>query len=310
MLNDKSYFFTRNGQAVIPYVLSNNLAIALADPIGAIDQKPQAIYEFSDFCRKKDWEPVFYEVSDSLIYYYEEAGYAVFKIGEEARLRTEDFHLKGREFQNLRTVRNHARKRNIEFIWYDASQGIDSALEAQVAEVSRQWLEQKRALEMTFDMGSFSLEEIRRHGVAIALDSEGCALAFATWRSFAGGKGRALDIMRTLPAARNVMDFVLVESILRFRTLGVTEISLGNAPLANVEADSAALPAEGKVVKFLYENLNRTYGYKSLFNFKRKYRPQWQGRYVAYHRGAHLPLVGLALVRVHAPDSFWKFLWR
>ncbi len=104
------------------------------------------------------------------------------------------------------------------------------------------------------------------------------------------------------------MDFVLVESILHFRDLGINDISLGNAPLANAEKETARLQAEDKAVQFLFENLNRIYGYKSLFEFKRKYRPRWRGRYVAYHRGVHLPLVGLALVRVHAPGGIWKFL--
>jgi len=63
-------------------------------------------------------------------------------------------------------------------------------------------------------------------------------------------------------------------------------------------------------VQFLFENLNRIYRYKSLFEFKRKYRPKWRGRYVAYRRGVQLPLIGLALVRVHAKEGLWKFLFR
>jgi lysylphosphatidylglycerol synthetase-like protein (DUF2156 family) len=63
------------------------------------------------------------------------------------------------------------------------------------------------------------------------------------------------------------------------------------------------------MVQFLFENLNHIYGYKSLFEFKRKYRPQWRGRYVAYRRGVHLPLASLALVRVHALAGIWKFLF-
>ena len=183
-------------------------------------------------------------------------------------------------------------------------------LEDQLAEISRQWLEGKKTREMTFDMGSYSLEDIREYGAAIAIDPSGQALAFATWRPFAQGTGQALDLMRSLPKGRNVMDFVLVGSILHFRSLGINDISLGTAPLANAEKDSPRLPAEGKAVQFLFENLNRIYGYKSLFEFKRKYRPTWQGRYVAYHRGVHLPLVGLALVRVHAPGGIWKFFVR
>jgi lysylphosphatidylglycerol synthetase-like protein (DUF2156 family) len=293
---------------VVPYVLSGNLAIALADPIGPPDERPRAIAEFDLFCRRQDWEPVFCEVSEEMIRHYEEAGFSVFKIGEEARLRADGFHLKGRDFQNLRTACNSARKWNIRFRWYDGACGIDAALERQLAEVSRQWLEAKKAREMTFDMGSFSLEDVRHYGAAVAIDPSGQALAFATWRPFAQGSGRNLDLMRSLPRGRNVMDFVLVESILHFRSLGINDISLGNAPLANAKKETVRLQAEEVAVQFLFENLNRIYGYKSLFEFKRKYRPQWRGRYVAYHRGVHLPLVGLALVQVHAPGGIWKFL--
>ena len=90
---------------------------------------------------------------------------------------------------------------------------------------------------MTFDMGSYSLEEIREHGADVAINAEGKALAFATWRPFGQGRGTALDLMRSLPEARNVMDFVLVESILHFRQQGIRDISLGNAPLANAQSD-------------------------------------------------------------------------
>jgi len=308
LLSDKRYFFTANGQAVVPYVLSGNLAIALADPIGSSQERPHAISEFALFCRHQDWEPVFYEVAEELVGHYEGAGFSVFKIGEEARLRADEFHLKGRDFQNLRTACNSARKQNVQFRWYDSARGIDEALERQLADISRQWLEGKNAREMTFDMGSYSTENIRGESVAVAIDSLGRALAFATWRPFARGTGQSLDLMRSLRKGRNLMDFVLVESILHFRSQGINDISLGNAPLANAEKGTARLQAEEKAVQFLFENLNRIYGYKSLFEFKRKYRPRWQGRYVAYHRGAHLPLVGLALVRVHAPGGIWKFL--
>jgi lysylphosphatidylglycerol synthetase-like protein (DUF2156 family) len=310
LLSDKRYFFTEDGQVVVPYVLSGHVAVTLADPIGRPDERGQGIAEFAVYCRTQDWEPVFYEVADDLIPYYERAGFAVFKIGEEARLRTDEFHLKGRDFQNLRTACNWARKHDIRFRWYDPATGVDQALEDQLADISRQWLELKKRREMTFDMGSYSSESIRRQGVGVAIDASGRALAFASWRPFAHGKGQTLDMMRVRPSCRNVMDFVLVESILRFRDLGINDVSLGSAPLANAEIHDGPRQAEDKAVEFLYQNLNRIYGYKSLFEFKRKYRPRWRGRYVAYHRGVHLPLVGLALVRVHAPGGITNFFTR
>jgi phosphatidylglycerol lysyltransferase len=308
LMHDKHYFFTGDDRAVVPYALSGKIAVALANPIGHPGVRTRAIGEFALFCRRHDWEPVFYAVTEEMVEDYRQAGFSLFKIGEGARLRASEFHLRGGDFQNLRTICNKARKLGLQFRWYDSNHGIDAVLEQQLASISQAWIGMKSAREMTFDMGVFSLEDIRDHGAAVVLDPTGAALAFATWRPFHHGTGRTLDLMRHLPEARNVMDFVLVESIFHLRACGVDEISLGLAPLANTEASPSQLVAEERVVQFLFENLNHIYGYKSLFEFKRKYRPAWRGHYVAYRRGVHLPLIGLALVRVHAPEGLLKFI--
>src|ERR1700733_4778351 len=154
---------------------------------------------------------------------FERAGFATFKIGESARLRPLEFQLKGSNYQNLRTICNHARKNGVQFRWYDEKHGIDVTLEHHLGIISQRWLEKKRAREMSFDMGAWSLANIRKNGAGVALDAKGKPLAFATWRPFAHGSGRALDLMRSAPEARNIMDFVLVESISYFRSQGVTD---------------------------------------------------------------------------------------
>ncbi len=224
LLNDKQYFFTENERAVVPYVLSGNFAVALADPIGPPEMYSMAISAFTLFCRRRDWEPVFYAVADELRSDYNQAGLSLFKIGEEARLRADDFQLKGQDFQNLRTLRNRARRLGIEFRWYHGGKGYDKSLEHQLAIISQRWLEEKHAREMTFDMGSFSIDDIRRDGAAIAIGPNRKALAFATWRPFAQNTGRALDLMRALTSARNVMDFVLIESIAYFNARAINDI--------------------------------------------------------------------------------------
>jgi lysylphosphatidylglycerol synthetase-like protein (DUF2156 family) len=104
------------------------------------------------------------------------------------------------------------------------------------------------------------------------------------------------------------MDFLIVETIDHFKGMGVEEVSLGNAPLANVEEDPEQYGRTDRAIKFLFENFNRYYGYKSLFEFKKKYQPVWQGRYLAFRPNTNLLLVGLALVRVHMPQGLMKIL--
>jgi phosphatidylglycerol lysyltransferase len=306
LLGDKNFFFCAEGRAVIPYTVTSRFAVALADPIGPPYVKEQAIMEFSNHCRYHDWAPLFYQTSPELLPVYRRCDFRVVKIGEDARLRTESFDLKGRQFQNLRTLCNHARKQGIRFKWYDPMDGRDDVLEGELETMSKEWLKSKRGVEMTFDMGGFSREDIERFGAGVAFDAEGRALAFTTWRPFAHDTGMVLDLMRSKANARNVLDFVLVESILHFAALGIHDVSLGNAPLANATGEVPTM--ESRLIRFMYENLNLIYAYKPLFEFKRKYRPAWRPRYLAYPSRESLPLIGGALVRVHAPRGGWKFL--
>lgn len=306
LLPDKRCFFTGEGdqEAVVAYSLWRKFAVVLADPICTPSARPHAIREFSAFCKRQDWEPVFYCSHVSYRGLYEEAGFITFKVGEDARLTVADFRLDGGRFQNLRTARNKARKAGLEFQWYEASTGIDHGLEAQLQVISQQWLAQKTGGEMTFDLGSFSIVGLREHGAAIVRNPEGRIETFSTWLPYAQGRGRCLDIMRGRNEFRDVMDFLIVETIDHFKELGVEEVSLGNAPLANVDAEGPLESRQERAVKFLFDNFDQIYGYKRLFDFKRKYQPQWQGRYLAYRPQVPLAMVGLAVAGVHLPRGF------
>ncbi|HEY8961438.1 MAG TPA: phosphatidylglycerol lysyltransferase domain-containing protein [Luteolibacter sp.] len=311
LLSDKSYLFSAGDRSVVAYTLWRNFAVALADPIGPEDDKAEAVRQFVRFCKRQDWTPVFYCSHVAHRALYEQAGLVTFKVGEDARLSLENFNLQGGKFQNLRTAGNRARKENMEFVWYDAKPTPDHGIEAQLKLISDQWLSAKHGGEMSFDLGSFRLEDLRERGVGIVRNAEGRIEAFATWLPFHRGHGRALDLMRGSVEARNggLMDFLILECIARFRDQGVTEISLGNAPLANVRAEGDDEPTRPeRATQFLFENFDRFYGYKSLFRFKRKYHPDWQGRYLAYPPGTPLPMLGLAITGVHLPEGFRALL--
>lgn len=311
LLPDKRYFFAEDGEGVIAYALWRNIAIALADPICTEEARGQMIRDFRVFCQRQDWTPLFYCLHVRNRPRYEEEGFVTFKVGEDARLNMADFSLQGGKFQNLRTAGNRARKENMTFTWYDATPSPDHGVEAQMKIVSDAWLHAKHGGEMTFDLGAYDAESIRTHGAGVVRNAEGRVEAFATWLPYNQGNGRTLDLMRGSVEARNggLMDFLILESITHFRDAGVTEVSLGNAPLADVRVEGDEAPnRQEKATRFLFENFDRFYGYKSLFSFKRKYHPEWQGRYLAYPPGTSLPIVGLAIAGVHLPKGFRALL--
>lgn len=308
LLPDKHYFFVPGRDAVVAYALWRDFAVVLADPLGSEEDRPQAVREFLKFCRKQDWTPLFYCTHVSSRRDYEEAGLLTFKVGEDARLPVADFRLTGGRYQNLRTLCNKARKEGFTFQWYDAQPQPDHGIEAQLELISNEWLKHKSGGEMTFDLGSFEIADARRLGCAVVCNAENRVEAFATWMPYDAGRGRVLDLMRSRHDVRNVMDFLIVESIDHFKTLGVEEVSLGNAPLADVSDAAESDGSEKKAVRFLFERFDRFYGYKSLFEFKRKYHPDWQGRYLAYPPGVPLAAVGLAVAGVHLSGGFRSLL--
>lgn len=307
LADDKLHFFTRDGRSLVSYALWRNFALTLADPVGPLDKRAEAMREFVAFCAKQDWEPVFYEIGPDSLEFYRAEGFTTFKIGECATIPLPGMALAGRKFQELRTARSRAAREGVSLRRLAPGEPLDPALARELREVSDGWLARKKGGEMAFDMGAFSEEEIEERGAVLAVRENGRVEAFATWLPYAGGRGRCVDLMRSRPEIPSVMDFVIVESLLGFQAEGLEEASLANAPLANT-APPTGDTRHDKAVRYLYENFNRVYGYKSLFHFKKKYEPRWTGRHLAYRRPADLPLIACALVAVHSPGGLWRML--
>jgi phosphatidylglycerol lysyltransferase len=108
-------------------------------------------------------------------------------------------------------------------------------------------------------------------------------------------------------APSGAMDLLVSRSLEELRGAGLEEASLANAPLANVGEPRRGLE---RGVDLLFENLNAFYGYKNLFQFKKKFAPRWEGRYLVYPRGADLPRVAYALTSVHGAGGIRRLLLR
>jgi lysylphosphatidylglycerol synthetase-like protein (DUF2156 family) len=103
------------------------------------------------------------------------------------------------------------------------------------------------------------------------------------------------------------MDFLLYHSLMQLKEMNYEEASLANAPLANVSGPRRPLE---RGVALLFENMNAFYGYKNLFQFKKKFAPRWEGRYLIYPKGADLPRVAYALAGVHGSGGLLQLILR
>jgi phosphatidylglycerol lysyltransferase len=96
-----------------------------------------------------------------------------------------------------------------------------------------------------------------------------------------GGEA-SLDLMRYHPKAPpGVMDAIFVHAFAWARERGYTQFSLGMAPLSTV-GESSRAPVWERLSRFLYRHGDYFYNFQGLRQYKQKFQPEWEPRYMAY----------------------------
>jgi phosphatidylglycerol lysyltransferase len=293
----KNHFLAAGGRATVAYRVTNGVAITVGDPIGPEDSIGPAIDEFLAHCRRHDWMPCFYEVKAANLDFYGDRKLRALKIAEEAVIPLADFTLRGTKMQKIRQSLNKVEREHpqlrVEFLQGE----IPSEITDQLQEISETWLGNKGLNELGFTMGRFDPAKLAEQALTIAVET-GEVVAFVSWRRYAD-KGLTLDLMRYSPEApKFIMDVLIARSLEQFKSAGYRVASLANAPLANVSPeDEFSMLDRG--VRLIFEKVHGIYEYKSLFQFKKKFNPNWEARYLVFPSLDALPRIAVAMMRVH-----------
>ncbi|QBD79541.1 DUF2156 domain-containing protein [Ktedonosporobacter rubrisoli] len=298
---DKSYFFSESGKSVISYVLVGSTAVVAGDPIGPDHETAAVIEQFMNFCHVQSWTAVFWQVRAEIADLYREAGLHLLKIGEDAIINTEKFTLKGGAMANVRSSAKRAEKEDVHVVFY---RGRISDFEqlAQMERISHDWLVSKGGMEMGFSMGHFDPQSNPELMYAVAVDKTNRVHAFVNFVPIYGREGWGLDLMRRAArCAPGTMELLLARSIEYLKSCGAQTISLGLAPLGNTNKDDETFL--GSSIDFLTHRFGDPEKNRSLFNFKKKFHPIWESRYLVYSDALSLPKIGLALYSAHQRDA-------
>jgi phosphatidylglycerol lysyltransferase len=298
---DKTYFFSQSGKSVISYVLQGSTAVVAGDPIGPSEELPLVLKQFIDFCKEQDWTIVFWQVCENIASMYHDAKFHLLKIGEDAVLNPQNFTLKGGAMANVRSSAKRAEKDHLSVLFY-RGQVTDPNQLAQMECISTHWLAQKGGSEMGFSMGSFEPQGNSAYLYALAVDTQNKVHGFVSFVPIYGRNGWGLDLMRRAETcAPGTMELLLARSIEYMKDQGSTMVSLGLAPLSNAnEEDETFLTNSIDFLTRRFGNLNQR---QSLFNFKKKFQPAWESRYLVYSDALNLPKIGWALYHAHQKDA-------
>jgi phosphatidylglycerol lysyltransferase len=333
---ENRHFLAPDGIGLIQYRLVNKVAVVLGDPVCAPEACEQVTQSFLDFCIHQHWRVAFYQASAEHLATYRTLRLRTFKMGEEALLHPQAFTLRGSALANVRTSARRAERDGITISWYDGVP--PAAVMQQLELISQAWLEHKagtHAEETGFSTGrldevmksaeradtiahlsvpcSSSFSVIPRFVTGVATTSAGTACAFVTFTPIYGevtkvamatdkqsagqGWGWSLDLMRRVPdASPGVMGLLLVRAMERFRSCGAYVVSLGLVALADTSQEMT--PVERKLVRLATDGLHLLENRETLFNFKQKFHPCWQSRYLVTNTTLALPKIALAVLRL------------
>jgi len=299
--SDKSLYFGETVEGVVAYRVAGRVAVVCGDPIAAPEHVGKLAQTFVGFCARQDWRACFYEVQPRHLPDYAPLGFEAVKIGEDAWIELSKFTLKGPAIANVRHAVSKIMRDGLTFHLFDSRQ--DSRVWAQLQAIESSWRAAQRGIELRFSIGRLPDQPDPNARYTLALAADGATvLAYCSFLPIEGIEGLALDLMRRAPGAPNgTTEFLLARSLEYFRDTGFGWVSLGLAPLANVDTPRDSLLERGFRAIYSNPKVNAAYHYQSLFFFKCKFNPQWRGGYLLYPNALMLPAVLAAVVRVHAP---------
>ena len=150
--------------------------------------------------------------------------------------------------------------------------------------------------EQYFSLGAFDPAYLQTCQVFVVKASDDQVVAFATFMKEYQRDEITIDLMRHRIGTENgLMDFLFLNLIESARAEGHATFNFGLSPLSGVGEEPEDRLIE-KALKFILDNLNQFYNFRGLHDFKAKFLPTWEPRYLVFPNFSSLPAIGLALV--------------
>lgn len=281
ILGDKQFYF--NDDALVSYKPIGAVGLALGDPIGPDDKILETLQGFKAFCAKNGWKPVFYQTLPDYLELYQQAGFITLPIGQEAVVDLTTYTTQGKEGKGTRNIINKLTRAGYKAQLYEPPQAPERLTE--LREVSDTWLKLKHGSEKSFSLGAFEEGYIGACPVVTVEDATDNIVAFANLVTEYQKNELTLDLMRyNEHAPDDTMQFLFTQMFLYAQKEGYDSFNLGLVALAGLSEGEDATRAE-RLLHLIYERFNQFYNFKGLYQFKSKFHPRWEERYLVYPEG-------------------------
>jgi len=290
---DKRYVLSPDRRAAVAYRYLMGVGLASGDPVGHPAAFEESLRQFIERCDSRGWRPVVLLAGEDQLPVYEELGFKVLYLGDEAVLEVGEFSLAGRRRRNVRQAVSRAANFGVRTGVVREADLADE-VRAQLAEVAERSRGAQAELGFTTALEE-PLAVVHPDGVlAICWGADGAPVAFQRYLPCKGGRCLSLDAMRRNPDAPNGVNESMIVEILRTQgDNGVREVSLNFVGFRQIIEGVAGLSPAAATIGWFVRGLN-PFKIASLYRFAAKFQPRWEARYIAYRSSTDLPAVGLA----------------
>jgi len=289
LLGDKRLLQHESGAGFVMYGIEGRSWIAMGDPVGAPDVRRELAWRFRELADAHGGRASFYEVSASDLPVYLDLGLTLRKLGEEARVALDGFTVEGGGRRGkLRTARNRMMREGCRFEVLPP-EAVPPLLD-ELAAISDAWLAHKNTREKRFSLGYFDRAYLARTPLAVIRRGERIVAFANVWPS--GEKHElSIDLMRYgEDAPPSAMDALFTELMFWGQQQGYGWFSLGMAPLSGFEHHRLA-PLWNRLGALLFRYGEHFYNFQGLREWKEKFGPVWEPRYLAAPSNLSVPLV-------------------
>ncbi|WP_324699643.1 bifunctional lysylphosphatidylglycerol flippase/synthetase MprF [Novosphingobium aerophilum] len=282
LTGDKLFLAGPDSRSMLMYQVQGHSWIVMGDPVGDPSDWPELLWRLRERADANQGRVLLYQVTPAVLPIAIDMGLQLMKYGEEARVPLAEFGLDGPAARPLRHAMRRAEREGAEFAIVPAAR--TGAIMGELRAVSDAWLHAKGQREKAFSVGRFEADYIARCDIAV-VRCEGRIVAFANLWKTAGREELSVDLMRhCAEVPYGCMDFLFTRLMLWGRQEGYQWFNLGLAPLSGIEARRLA-PTWARAAGMLFRHGEAFYGFEGLRNYKEKFCPVWEPRFIACNGG-------------------------
>jgi phosphatidylglycerol lysyltransferase len=296
--SDKFIFAPSEINAYISYRVNRNFAVVLENPVAEnSEEMKKCMLSFSKYCYENGLKEIYYRVPKESLPVYNELSKKSLFLGQEGVIDLDFFSLEGGEKKSIRNALNKIKEQG--YTTHVNTPPLRDGLIQKLKAVSDEWLKLTEREEIIFSQGMFVEKEIKEQTVISVENSEEKIIAFLNViPDYVKNEGTYDLLRKTADAPNGIMDYILVELFKHFKASGIQYVNLGFAPMSGLDDPHTFTE---KSMKFAYEKIRSFSHYKGQRDYKDKFNPRWNDKFLIYSNDYDLLQVPGVLANVIKP---------